>query len=76
MPLGDLEHLRLIVLLWSISWTLTTWTAWTSVVTTWAAWASVITATTLWTVVTWTLVTSWLALRLYITFWLLDEGSA
>ena len=73
-----LEHLWLVVLLWSLSRTLTTWTSWASVI---AAWTTVVVTT--WTAVVatvivtaWTSVASWLALWFNISFWLLEEGFA
>jgi hypothetical protein len=62
----DLEHLRLVVLLWSFSRTLTTWTSWASVIATWSS----VTART--TVATWTtvIVTAWATLRTWTTLWL------
>ena len=73
-----LEHLWLVVLLWSICWTLlATWTSWASVI---AAWATVVittwAASIVTTVIAWTLVASWLALRLNISLRLLDKDSA
>ncbi len=73
-----LEHLWLVVLLWSLSRTLTTWTSWASVI---AAWTTVVITT--WTAVVatvvvtaWTSVSAWLALWLYISLWLLKESLA
>lgn len=73
-----LEHLWLVVLLWSLSRTLTTGTSWASVI---AAWATVVITT--WSAVVatvvvtaWTSVASWLALWLYITLRLLDKSLA
>ena len=74
-----LEHLWLVVLLWSICWTLlATWTSWASVVATWAtvvttvvaAWATIALLTT------WTSVSAWLALWLNVSLWLLEESLA
>jgi hypothetical protein len=74
----SLEHLWLVVLLWSFSRTLTTWTSWASVI---AAWTTVVITT--WTAVVatvvvtaWTSVSAWLALWLYVTLWLLEESLA
>ena len=74
-----LEHLWLVVLLWSISWALlAAWASWASVV---AAWATVVTTlvaawATATLLTTWTSVSAWLALWLNITLWLLDESLA
>ena len=75
-----LEHLWLVVLLWSISRTVATWTSWASVIAAWATvvvttWTAVVVATVV-VVATWTSVSAWLALRLNISLWLLDEGLA
>ena len=77
----SLEHLWLVVVAIILSWllvTLTTWTSWASVVAAWATVASaVVTArTTLAVIATWAAVSAWLALRLNISFRLLDEGLA
>ena len=73
-----LEHLWFVVLLWSLSRTLTTWTSWTSVIATWTTVASTVIAawSTVAVITTWTSVPAWLALWFYITLWLLEEGLA
>ena len=72
-----LEHLWLVVLFWSLSRTLTTWTSWTFVIATWATVTSaVITTWTVAVLTTWTLVSAWLALWLYVTLRLLDKSLA
>ena len=72
-----LEHLWLVVLLCSLSWTLATWTSWTSVIATWSSWTSVIAAWATVTLLTaWTSVSAWLALWLNVSLWLLEESLA
>ena len=73
-----LEHLWLVVLLWSVSRTVAARTSWASVIAAWATVASAVVTT--WSAVaviaTWTSVSAWLALRLNISLWLLEESLA
>ena len=73
-----LEHLWLVVMLWSLSWTLTAWSAWASVITAWTSVASAVIAAwaTVTLLTTWTSVSAWLALWLNVSLWLLEESLA
>lgn len=75
-----LEHLRFVVLLDSRSFsrTFAARASWTFVIAAWATvvvttWATVVAAVI---VTTWTSVSTWLALRLYISFRLLEKSLA
>ena len=76
-----LEHLWLVVLLlWSVSLTVATWTSWASVIAAWATvvvttWTAVVVATVV-VVTTWTSISAWLALRLNVSLRLLEESLA
>ena len=73
-----LEHLWFVVLLRGLSWTLTTWASWTSVIATWTSVASAVIAAwaTVTLLTTWTSVSAWLALWLNVSLWLLEESLA
>ena len=76
-----LEHLWFVVAAFVLGWffvAVTTRTSWTSVVAAWTTVTSAVVAawTTLTVVTTWAPVSAWLALWLYVSFRLLDEGLA